>query len=601
MKVSREWLQKYFDDVLPEGQALADAFTFHSFEVEEQEGNLIDLKVLPDRAGYALSHRGVASELAAALDRPMKRDQLREPLPMWEVGHPTLQVEIEDPERCPRYMAALVKGVKVGPSPDWLRGALESVGQRSINNIVDATNYVMLDIGQPLHAFDASKLETQDGAVVIAVRRIKSSGSIQTLDSVKRLLPDGILAVVDGHSNNVLAIAGIKGGKAAEVTFETTDILIESANFDAVHTRRSAQRLKLFTDASLRFQNRPSPELAAYGVREVLKLITEMAGGEVVGVVDEYPNRPEPKTVSVTLGRVNRLLGSSFSREEALDAFRRLALPVEADGDTFTVTPPFERTDLAIPEDLVEEVGRILGYDRIKPVEMPPLEGQPDQARFRGIERMKDELVEQGFIEVSTQSFAQEGDIVLANPLDKTRPALRTSLEGNLADALERAKRYAPLVLPPGQNPKLFEIGTVFPGEGEYLELRMTEPAWEGVPTHDDLSVAKLEEYGKSYEPKRYELGMYEPFSAYPFVLRDIAVWAPEGAGEAVTSALIRENAGELLRRTDLFDTFEKGSRTSYAYQLVFESPERTLTDEEVTAVMECISAALAETGYEIR
>ena len=173
-----------------------------------------------------------------------------------------------------------------------------------------------------------------------------------------------------------------------------------------------------------------------------------------------------------------------------------------------------------------------MGYQGVAAKELPPLGRSPDQERYRGIERMKDQLVEQGFIEVSTQSFAKKGDITLANPLDKTMPALRTSLEDNLKDALTRAKNHAPLVFAPGQKPKLFEIGTVFTKEGEHIELRMTErvPEWgESVGVVDNLSVAKLDDYGQDYEPVHYDLGAYKPFSLYPFITRDIAFWAPMG------------------------------------------------------------------------
>jgi phenylalanyl-tRNA synthetase beta subunit len=340
-------------------------------------------------------------------------------------------------------------------------------------------------------------------------------------------------------------------------------------------------------------------------MRDVLALIREIAGGEVAGVVDEYPSRPEQnKTVSVSLTKINGVLGSSFGNEEVENVFKRLALPYMVVNDTFTITPPFERTDLTIPEDLVEEVGRIIGYDKVPATELPPIKGIPDQARYRGIERMKDQLVEQGFTEVSTQSFASSGDITLANPLDKNKPALRTSLQENLQEALIQAKHYAPLVLIPGEQPKLFEVGTVFPKEGEYLELRMTErvSAWgDAAGITDNLSVAKLEDYGKEYTPTQYILGAYKPFSMYPFVLRDIALWVPAGTDEGFTKSLIQKNAGELLARINQFDTFEKGGKVSLAFRLVFESMERTLTDEEVNGVMKSVTKALLKAGYTVR
>ncbi len=605
MKVSRNWLQKYFEKPLPDIDELSNALTFHAFEIEEVQGDMLDVKVLPNRAADCLCHRGIARELSAILDLPLARDPLREPLPMWDVVRPTpLTVEIEDPKKCLRYIGAVVRGVKVRPSPEWLREALEAVGQRSINNIVDATNYVMLNIGQPLHAFDAAKLAQKDGVYRIGIRNAKESEKMTTLSNEEFSFTAGTLLITDANTNSAIGIAGVKGGNAAEVMADTTDLIIESANFDGTSVRRTAQSLKLFTEASARFQNRPSPDLAAYGMRDVLALITEVAGGEIVGVVDEYPTKREMGTVSVSTDKVNAVLGSAYTDATMQNVFNRLGLPyVETDG-IFTVTPPFERTDLSIPEDIVEEVGRIEGYEDIKATELPPLTGAPDQARYRGIERMKDQLIEQGFTEVSTQSFAKKGDVTLANPLDKTKPALRTSLEENLQEALVQAKYHAPLVLAPSEKPKLFEVGTVFSKEGEHLELRMTErvPAWgEDADTVDNLSVAKLEDYGKDYMPKQYKLAPYKAFSMYPFIVRDIALWIPTSTNVGRTTSYIRENAGELLVRLDSFDTFEKEGRVSYAFRLVFQSMERTLTDEEVNSIMGGVSEALAKVGYTVR
>lgn len=307
------------------------------------------------------------------------------------------------------------------------------------------------------------------------------------------------------------------------------------------------------------------------------------------------------RTVEVSLARINAVLGSDFGEKEVEEVFRRLHFKVEKSGETFRIVAPLPRVDIQIPEDVAEEIGRILGYDRVPADELLPASEAPDQARYRGIERMKDQLVEQGFIEVSTQSFAKKGDVYLANPLDKTKPALRASLEENLRDALERAKQSAPLALAPNEKVKLFEVGTVFPKEGEYLELRMTEPAWEGVPTHDNLTVARLEEYGKGYEPKRYRLGAYKPFSVYPFTTRDVALWVPGGTEAREIENVIRAAAGSLLVRLDQFDRFEKEGKISYAFRLVFQSAERTLTDEEVNASMAETAAALVKKGYEVR
>jgi phenylalanyl-tRNA synthetase beta subunit len=318
------------------------------------------------------------------------------------------------------------------------------------------------------------------------------------------------------------------------------------------------------------------------------------------------PSSDFSSPVSASLAQINGILGADFIHEEVLDVFKRLNLPTRVEGGVFTVTPPASRPDLTIPEDLVEEVGRMLGYERLLPTELPPMQGEPDQSRFRGIERMKDQLIEQGFTEISTQSFAQKGEVYLANPLDKTKPALRTTLEGNLKDALVRAKQYAPLLLAPKESPKLFEVGTVFPKEGENLELRMTErvAAWgDTADVVDNLSVAKLEDYGKGYAPKRYVLGAYQPFSLYPFIVRDVALWVPQETAADEVEKIIRANVGDLAQKIYLFDTFEKNDKKSLAFRMVLQSFERTLTDDEANAAYDRVVDALhtADSAWEVR
>ncbi|NNM83767.1 hypothetical protein HKL94_00925 [Candidatus Parcubacteria bacterium] len=339
---------------------------------------------------------------------------------------------------------------------------------------------------------------------------------------------------------------------------------------------------------------------------------TEEGVAVELSAILDLPLRSEPElsypsaSVSTTAREINGLLGADFSSAEIEDVFRRLRLKVKQEGKVYSVVAPAPRNDLVCAADVAEEVGRILGYDRVPATELPPTDAPVDQARFRGIERMKDQLVEKGFTEVSTQSFTKEGDVILANPLDTTRPALRTSLEDTLQKALEQAKRFAPLLFSPRGKPKIFEVGNVFPKNGEYLELRMTERVAEwgdAVGTVDNLSVAKLEDYGKDYTPKRYELGVYHPFSVYPFITRDIACWVPPETDAVALEQILRNQAvadGAMLR-IDSLDRFEKEGRISYAFRIVFQSMTRTLTDEEVGRTMEHIKNALISKGYEVR
>lgn len=631
MKTSPVWLQKFFEKPLPSMEEIEKAFTFHSVEVEETTPNYLDLNILPDRAAYLLCHRGAAREISAILDIPMQKDPLRDVV--GEFPHTDeLSIRIED-DRCNRYMAALVRGVHVGPSPAWLKEALESVGQRSINNVVDATNYVMLDIGQPLHAFDAAFFTQAEGTYTVGVRGARPGEVFTTLTGEEYALPEGALLVTDAPSDVPLDIGGIKGGKAAAITESTTDLILEAANFDATTIRRTCQALKLFTDASSRFQNRPSPALAAYGMRDVIELILDIAGGELVGVADEYPAPMDTVPVTTTLAKLNGRLGSSFTSEEVGSVFDRLGFTYTATEDSFTVLPPFERRDIVIPEDLAEEVGRILGYDRLPSIELPPISAQPEQAQFRGMERIKDFLVERGFIEVSTPSFDTQGEIQLANPLQQDRPWLRSSLLPTLKEALAKAVTLAPRVIGTAPMMKVFEFGNAFTSDGEYTSLAVAAYAVSGTGAEEalkeysatieqellqspgkarfsldgaafeiTLSGEELARLGEEYELKTPVYGSFEPFSLYPYALRDIAVWTPEGTTPQAVESLIRAEAGELLVRCDAFDTFEKEGRISYAFRLVFESMEKTLSDTELTPVMERVTAALNATpGFEVR
>ncbi|HEX7651329.1 MAG TPA: phenylalanine--tRNA ligase subunit beta [Candidatus Paceibacterota bacterium] len=630
MIVSRNWLQTYFDRPLPDAAGIDHALTFHAFEIDgtEEKGDdvVIDVKVLPNRAADCLSHRGIAKELGAILQYPMKPDALRAPPPSYP---PTdaLTVAVEDARACPRYMLALVRGVKVAPSPQWLKSALESVGQRSINNVVDATNFVMLNLGQPLHAFDAARLAVQDGTYAIGVRGAKDAEPITTLSGESFKLQAGTLVITDAHADAPIGIAGVKGGTAAQIAAETTDIIIESANFDGVMVRRAMQQAKLYTDAGKRFQNNLSPELAAYAMSDVLSLIKSIAGGELAGVVDFYPAPVETTQIPVTAARVNAVLGSAYQSGDLAQVFDRLGLAYKRTVEDFVVDPPFERRDLSIPEDLAEEVGRILGYDGLPALVLPAPDGAPDQARLAGIERMKDFLVRRGFTELSTQSFAADGARHLINPLQDDRPALRDALSENMQDALSLAAYEAPRSFGPVDALRLFEIGTVWKHDREHLSLALGvkplqkmkgDPMAEivagvaaefGLPepvTRDgiaefDLSGIDFEKLGEDYAYDVPALGAFRVYSAYPFILRDIAFWAPAGTDGAEVVALIRQDAGALLARIDQFDRFEKDGRISYAFRLVFESADRTLSDEDVNPLMEKVSASLAAKGFEVR
>ena len=604
MKISRNWLQTFFEKPLPEAQVIADALTFHAFEIESVEGEILDVKVTPNRGHDCLSHRGIARELSAILKMPMKVNYGGAAPLILEPKTDALKVTVENSQLCPRFAAAYITGVKVGASPEWLRTALESIGQKSINNVVDATNYVMFNVGQPLHAFDASKLKMKNGKLKIVVRNAKAKEKMIGLDDKEYILSESMLVITDGNTGEAVSIAGIKGGKPTGIDEATTAIVLEAANWDGVTIRRTSQVLKLRTDASDRFQQVISPELASYGLKAAVDLIVQVAGGEVQGFVDEYPKPQERKTVSISLEKVNAVLGTKLAESDVADAFTRLDLPFEKKGDSFTVTVPFKRLDLVIPEDLIEEVARIVGYDKIPATELPAFPNKPGiNANFYAAEQKRQELVAKGYSEVFTSVFAEKGERMVANKVDGVRPYLRANLTDGLKDALEKNTRNKDLL---GLNEvKLFEIGTVWKGGLETVMLGTADTSGvrefalethEATPRgYEELPISKTERY--------------QPFSRYPFIVRDIALWV-SAKTEAVDVAVtvietLKKEAPNLFSQLDTtlrpFDQFKKGEKVSYAFHIIFQSPQKTLTDEEANAVMEKVYAAVKEKGWEVR
>lgn len=604
MKVSRNWLQTFFDPPaggqarLPSAEELSNALMFHAFEIDGIEhiahptaDVVLDVKVTPNRGHDCLSHYGIAKELSAILKLPLKRTDpfIEHYFDDGVDAGGELSVRVDTP-LCRRYIAGHITGVKVGPSPEWLRASLEAIGQRSINNVVDATNFVMFNIGQPLHAFDAKRL----GSLAIGVRLGKEGERLEALDKKSYELQPSMLVIT--ADDRPVGIAGIKGGEADRIDESTTDILIESANFDGATIRRASQALKLRTDASSRFEQALSPHVAKAGFSHALEIIRQLAGGELVGRVDVYPDPQPQKTVSVSLENINALLGSHLREADVSDAFSRLGFPFSLAGHTWEAQVPFERLDIEIAEDLVEEVGRIVGYEHIPATPLPPFDKEPEiNKNLCAAEKARQEWTDKGYSEVYTSVFAERGERVVLNKADGVRPYLRDSLIHGLTEALAKNKPNKDLL---GlKEIKLFEIGTVWKGGKEQVmigTITEKEPATEMLlvgpenPTaYDDLPASVAERY--------------RPYSKYPYIVRDIAAWVPAGTTERQAQELIKTEAGELLQKLYLFDVFEKGGRTSIAFRLIFQSFDRTLTEEEANEIMAHISRILGDKGFEIR
>lgn len=639
MKVVHSWLQEYVGGTLPSPEEVESLLTFSAFEVEGVEvvagEEVIDVDVLPNRSSDCLSHRGIARELATILKQPLANDPLQQ-TPELKVGSKAM-VSIEDSALCARFTTAVITGVKVGPSPSWLKKRLEALGQRSINNVVDATNYVMFAIGQPTHAFDYNKLQKDaEGKVHIAVRSGKVGESLTLLTGEEIESNEDILHLADGVSGMLLDLAGIKGGTAAELTNETTDIVITSGNFNYQKVRTTSQRLKIHTDASQRFQNEPSPALALYGLAETVKLILDLAGGELDGMVEEYPQKPEPVQSVITTERTNSLLGITLDPKEIEEILQQInAGPTAIDGG-FQVTSPWERTDLVLEEDYIEEIGRLYGLQKIESVLPAPQTVTEINTRHYYSEEIRRELTALGFSEVITSSFQKKGKLQLKNALASDKSYVRETLSKNLTSALDKNFSYVDLLGLRGV--RLFEIGTVFyEKEGmvcEHVSLAFgVRTKGNGYSQKDDVflkeAISRLEKFlvvDMSWEVKdgvaetnltevleklpvpdtyrkveKTKDVQFKTISQFPAVARDIALWVGEDVHAETVLQVLEKNAGELCVRITLFDTFTKDGRTSYAFRLVFQSDSRTLTDAEVNTVMEDIYKAVAEQGWEVR
>lgn len=591
MKVSRRWLDKFFDKELPGAEALAEALTFHAFEIDGVEkvggDDVLDVKVTPNRGHDCLSHRGIAKELSAILNIPLAHDAFDAKA---DISKKTdvVSVTISSP-LCKRYIAGYIKGVKVGPSPAWLRERLEAIGQRSINNVVDATNFVMFNTGQPLHAFDAHKL----GSLNIGVRLAKDGEVMVALDKKSYTLTSSMLVITAGDAP--VGIAGVKGGMPAAIDESTKDIVIESANFDGASVRKTAAALKLRTDASARFEQGLSPYTAARGMQGMVEFVQHLTGGEIEGFVDVYPTPQEKTYVSVTLEKINKVLGTTLTNADVTDVFTRLSLPYKEEQGVFEVQPPFERLDLVIAEDLVEEVGRIIGYDKIPATPLPSFVGKVEiNKNFAAAEKIREELVSEGYSEVFTSVFAEKGERAVLNKVDSVKPFMRANLTDGLTEALKKNIPNKDLL---GlKEIKLFEIGTVWRGGKETVMLGTVSE--KGKAQEKPLESAEAAHYENL---PLSSATRFAPFSKYPYIVRDIAMWVPGGTNAATVLADIQKQAGELCVKASLFDTFEKGGKISLAFRLVFQSFDRTLTEVEVNKIMEKVTAACKAGGWEVR
>jgi len=441
--------------------------------------SIFDLDITPNRPD-CLSVIGIARETAALTGQSLHIAGVE----YEEAGasiDQQVSVEIDAPDLCPRYCASLIRGIKLAPSPPWLQRRLTSYGIRPINNIVDITNYVMLEYGQPLHAFDYERLKGKK----IIVRRADAGEVIVTLDNVARPLSSDMLVIAD--EGRAVAIAGVMGGANSEVTGVTGSVLLEAASFNPASIHHTGNVLRLPSEARVRFERGISPELALPALRRATQLIIQLAGGEAAqGLIDVYPGKQERLPIRLTTGMVKRLLGVTFNLDQIAGALASLGFDCKVTASEVLVTPPYWRSDINLEVDLVEEVARINGYDKIPATMLgQPLPRHNPEPMLDLKQRVRQSLTGYGFQEVITYSLTSleklgkllpgAGEVKpvplrLANPMTADQEYLRPNLRPNLLVALEANRRHE------NGGIKLFELGKVYlprpndlPGEPEVL------------------------------------------------------------------------------------------------------------------------------------
>jgi phenylalanyl-tRNA synthetase beta chain len=430
------------------------------------EDTLMEVNVTPNR-GDCLSHIGIAREISALFDRPLSLPDVSA-APTGKAIEEVTSVSILAPDYCPRYSARLIRGVTIGPSPLWLRQRLHSVGIRSINNVVDVTNFVMMEYGQPLHAFDFDTLAGRR----IVVRTALPNERMTTLDGQERDLTPEMLVIADGEKG--VALAGVMGGLETEIQASTKNILLESACFEPRCIRRTAKKLSLSSEASTRFERGVDIDGVLKANDRAALLIQDLAGGEIVpGWIDQYPRPLTIEPICLNTAKTARFLGIEVSTERVLSISYGLGFGAEVKGKNLVeIIPPSFRRDLTRPVDLMEEVARMIGYDRI-PATIPNIasqSGKPPQALavFKKIQEILNGL---GFDEIITYSFISEGlsSLFLAprssaetplvrinNPISEDQSVMRVSLIPGMLMTME--KNWAQRNL----NLRLFELGKVF-------------------------------------------------------------------------------------------------------------------------------------------
>ncbi|HEX9722548.1 MAG TPA: phenylalanine--tRNA ligase subunit beta [Candidatus Paceibacterota bacterium] len=476
MLFSYNWLKEYSKEKLPAPEKLADLLSLHAFEVEsvskEGSDSVLAIDVLPNRAHDCLNHIGMAREISAIMGKKTTLPKTK-PAKAAKGSLPQLKVKVESGALVPRYAGLVVEGVTIDKSPKKAREYLAAVGVNSINNIVDLTNFIMLELGQPLHAFDYNQIQGNS----MYVRRAKAGEKLETLDDQTLTLPEGALVIED--ANRLIDLAGMKGGKVSGISPNTKNIFLQAAHFNATTIYKTKKILKYTTQAADIYAHGIDPNLGMQALERANQLLQEWGiGGKVVQVVDIYPAKGKPKLILLDLDFVRSMLGVAIPKPKAKKTLQDLGCTVADKGNLLRVEVPTRRLDLEIPEDLVEEIGRIYGYENI-PSAFPAASLAPPRKNSELFwqEFTRDRMKELGFTEVYNYSFIGQKDvrqfayspdeqknlIELENPVSEDVAFMRDSLLENLLKNIHSNVRKQGEI-------RIFELGKVFSKKNKKFE-----------------------------------------------------------------------------------------------------------------------------------
>ena len=668
MKVLLSWIRE-FVDVHESAEEIGKLMSVRGLALEglDPHGDdaVMDFDVTANRPD-CLSIRGIAREIAAAYRLPF-RDNV-----VWRTGlneiidlrnGVTIPVTIEDPDLCGRYVGIVADITAIGPSPEWMQKRLLACGVRPISNVVDVTNYVLLEIGQPMHAFDYAKLAGPS----IVVRRARNGERLTTLDGKARTLTTDMLVIADAE--RAQAIGGVMGGADSEVSAATRRIVFESAYFNARSVRATSKKLGLKTEASTRFERGADATVSSFAALRACELLALVGAGKAAGTLtDVSPHTPTPSELNLPKASVEGLLGIHVPDTDVMRILESLGFDVEPSGDEWSVTVPSWRVDIHRKQDIIEEIGRHHGFEHLPStfpaVQTPPPPPDPRIARDR---RLRTALLAMGFSEAITFGFIEaaaaapfsEADplVTLANPLSEKFAVMRPSLLPGLVDAVSHNRRHG------RRDVRLFEIGTRFSTRGE---TRGAAFIWTGLAGADHWSGERrdvdfadtkgvFEQLGalagiafsfiESRAPylvrgraatvlaKGETVGVFgqlapdlaeareltaidavyvaevnldtlraltptddlraTPLPRYPAVVRDVSILVDDSLSAETVRGTIRSVAPDTLIHVREFDRYQgkgiPGDKVSLSYRLTFQSPARTLTDEEVQAGMQRI------------